>query len=79
MCVIDRKTTIIAYRRNAREIEAVRATTDASAAFRVVVEDIENAWAEKAEIETMLEYSRIICDLYRTTEATARTIDKAHR
>jgi hypothetical protein len=55
------------------------ARADDSAAFRSVVEDIENAWAEKTEIETMLEYSRIICDLYRTTEATARTIDKTHR
>ena len=55
------------------------ATADASSAFRSVVEDIENAWAEKTEIETMLEYSRIITDLYRTTAATARTIDKTHR
>lgn len=55
------------------------ATAYASLEYRQICEDIRNAWADKETIATKIEAARITTDLYRTSEASNRRIDRSHQ
>jgi hypothetical protein len=52
----------------ARESEAL-----CTPEYKAIVEDIENAWAERVTLETKLKAAELTIDTWRTQQATKRT------
>lgn len=69
---------LIEAKQTSRTIAEAEAKAYASADFKAVCEEIENAWAEKAEIETMIAYSQNIVDCWRSLFSKGHQVDRAH-
>ena len=61
-----------------KNIAEREAKAHVSAEFQSIVNDIQNAWAEKETLHTMIEYSKIICDLSRSVGRAGKDTDRAH-
>ena len=47
--------------------------------FRAVVEEIEDAWADKTAIETQIKAAELTVELWRSVNASRNRTDRAHR
>jgi len=50
-----------------------------SAGFKNIVEDIENAWAEKSTLETQIKAAELTIELYRSGNAAIKREEASHR
>jgi hypothetical protein len=74
--IVFGKAFLNAVGNNVAEREA---KAHASPEFKAVVEDIQNAWAEKETIATKIKAAELTIELYRSGNAAIKRIESSHR
>ena len=62
-----------------RSVGECDARAQTSPEFKSIVEDIENAWAEKTTIETKIKAAELTIELWRSINSYDKRMDRSHR
>lgn len=68
----------LAFRDASGTVAERDAVAHSSPEFKVICEDIENAWADKTTIETKIKAAELTIELYRSVNAAHRRIERSH-